>query len=138
MKYRTSGMVAYNAEWLKNHFDIERAVLCGEQEPCEDAISRQAVLDLCDKRTKYDIPYEYYEGKKHIRGWDEGRIINFTKLMQLPSVIPQPKTGHWIDTGSGQMCSRCGEIQYGYDNFRRFCASCGAKMIEPQKRKDKE
>ena len=29
LKYRTAGMVAYNAEWLKNHFDIERAVICG-------------------------------------------------------------------------------------------------------------
>ena len=33
LKYRTKGMVAYNAEWLKNHFDIERAVICGVQEP---------------------------------------------------------------------------------------------------------
>ena len=33
MKYRTAGMVAYNVEWLKNHFDIERAVICGAQEP---------------------------------------------------------------------------------------------------------
>ena len=37
LKYRTAGMVAYNAEWLKNHFDIERAVILGceykEQEP---------------------------------------------------------------------------------------------------------
>lgn len=35
LKYRTAGMVAYNAEWLKNHFDIERAVICGTQEPCD-------------------------------------------------------------------------------------------------------
>lgn len=33
LKYRTAGMIAYNAEWLKNHFDMERAVICGEQEP---------------------------------------------------------------------------------------------------------
>ena len=33
LKYRTTGMVAYNVEWLKNHFDIERAVICGVQEP---------------------------------------------------------------------------------------------------------
>ena len=33
LKYRTAGMVAYNAEWLKNHFDIERIVICGVQEP---------------------------------------------------------------------------------------------------------
>jgi len=37
------------------------------------------------------------------------------------------KTGHWIDTGSGQECSECGEIQHGYDNFRFYCAKCGSK-----------
>ena len=40
--------------------------------------------------------------------------------------------GHWIDTGSGQECSECGEIQHGYDNFRYFCAYCGAKMTESE------
>lgn len=68
-----------------------------ERESSEDCISRQAVLDLCDKKTKYDIPYEYYEGKKHIKGWDEGKIINFTKLMQLPPVSPQSRKV-WITT----------------------------------------
>lgn len=81
--------------------EVKKAITL-EREFCEDAVSRQAVLDLCDKKTKYDIPYEYYEGKKHIKGWDEGRIINFTKLMQLPSVIPQPKTGHCEDAISRQ------------------------------------
>lgn len=38
LKYRTAGMVAYNAEWLKNHFDIERAVICGAQQPILDKI----------------------------------------------------------------------------------------------------
>ena len=37
---------------------------------------------------------------------------------------------HWIDTGSGQECSSCKEIQYGYDNGRRYCQNCGAKMME--------
>lgn len=50
----------------------------------------------------------------------------------MPSVTPKPKTGHWIDTGSGQECSECGEIQYGYDNFRFFCPDCGAKMTESE------
>lgn len=36
--------------------------------------------------------------------------------------------GYWIDTGSGQECSKCHEIQYGYDNGRRYCQNCGAKM----------
>lgn len=37
--------------------------------------------------------------------------------------------GTWIDTGSGQECSICHEIQYGHDNFRHFCANCGAGML---------
>lgn len=43
----------------------------------------------------------------------------------------ESKTGYWIDTGSSQECSECREVQYGYDNFRHFCANCGAKMVEP-------
>ena len=51
--------------------------------------------------------------------------------MAIEALEQEPKKGRWIDTGSGQMCSRCGEIQYGYDSFRRFCASCGIRMVEP-------
>ena len=54
----------------------------------DDLISRQAVLDLCimGRGNKYLIPYEYNEDGKHIKGYDEGRIINISKLMKLPSV----------------------------------------------------
>lgn len=44
------------------------------------------------------------------------------------NVMNTRKQGEWIDTGSGQECNVCHEIQYGYDNFRHFCANCGAKM----------
>lgn len=47
-------------------------------------------------------------------------------LTQLPSAWSERPKGHWIDTGSGQECSECGEIQYGYDNFRYYCAKCGS------------
>ena len=40
------------------------------------------------------------------------------------------RQGEWIDTGSGQECNVCHEIQYGHDNFRHFCANCGADMRE--------
>lgn len=95
------------AEWLRE------LKIYKEQEPCEDAISRQAVLDLCDKKTRYDIPYEYYEGKKYVRGWNEGKIINFTQLMQLPSVIPQSKTELCEDAISRQMVKEQ-MIKYGF------------------------
>lgn len=44
------------------------------------------------------------------------------------SVEALKREGEWIDTGSGQECNVCHEIQYGYDNFRHFCANCGARM----------
>ena len=46
----------------------------------------------------------------------------------LPSAQPERRIGKWIDTGSGQECSVCHEIQYGYDTFRHYCANCGADM----------
>ena len=49
-------------------------------------------------------------------------------LQHAPTIEPERKKGMWIDTGSGQECSECHEIQYGYDNFRYFCAFCGADM----------
>lgn len=65
----------------------------------------------------------------------EETLLGLGMSSELPPVSTE-KTGHWIDTGSGQMCSRCGEIQYGYDSFRRFCASCGIRMVEPQESGD--
>ncbi len=84
-----------------------------EQEPCSDAVSRQAVMD-CLTAT----------GLKQFDFILDAR----DKIKNLPSVNPQEQTGHWIDTGSGQECSKCHEIQYGYDNHRFYCANCGAKM----------
>lgn len=50
-------------------------------------------------------------------------------IMLFPQVDAEPvRHGQWIDTGSGQECSVCGEIQYGYDNYRYYCSYCGAKM----------
>ena len=51
-----------------------------------------------------------------------------TVEMEWEQHIEERETGKWIDTGSGQECSCCGEIQYGYDNHRRYCPYCGAKM----------
>lgn len=140
LKYRTAGMVAYNAEWLKNHFDIERAVICGAQEPCEDAISREEAIGIVayikemhiNDREKYQINY--------------GTICDIdSALQQLPPVTPQPKTGRWISFGiqgeiDGQIvrvftCSECGAISiFRVSNGNivngNLCPNCGAKMWE--------
>lgn len=52
-------------------------------------------------------------------------------LEQIPTAdVTEINVGKWINTGSGEECSKCHEIQYGYDSFRRYCPNCGAKMCE--------
>ena len=57
----------------------------------------------------------------------DGYVTFIDRLFCEPYKVER-KTGKWIDTGSGQECDQCHEIQYGYDSGRRFCANCGAKM----------
>lgn len=119
LKYRTAGMVAYNAEWLKNHFDMERAVICGAQ-PCEDAISRQAVLD------------EAFEADTKEYGRIE--VVGVDAINSLTPVTPQPKTGKWINPTTMQCmkeqvfyyCSVCGN----YADANKYCPNCGSRMMQ--------
>ena len=101
----------------------------------DELVSKQAVLDLCDMRDRYEIPYEYDEDGKHIKGYDEGRIIDVTKLKMLPPVTPQPKTGHWIEhIHNGILHIECSECLSWFlrSHLLRnsFCPNCGAKMVE--------
>lgn len=73
------------------------------------------IVYRCKDCEKYNL-CEYYHGRK-----ETSQICHYFELQER-------KTGKWIDTGSGQECSCCGEIQYGYDNGRRYCPWCGAKM----------
>lgn len=83
---------------------------------------------LCDGCKNTLSPYAYESCKggscdlcRSKAGEEVVAIIN-----AQPSAQPERPKGHWIDTGSGQECSECGEIQYGYDNFRYYCAKCGS------------
>lgn len=56
-------------------------------------------------------------------------VVDRHDIDEAPTIEAEPvRHGHWIDTGSGQECSVCHEIQYGYDNYRYYCPFCGAKM----------
>jgi len=55
--------------------------------------------------------------------------VSLEDINSAPTIEAEPvRHGRWIDTGSGQECSICCEIQYGYDSQRHYCANCGAKM----------
>lgn len=66
---------------------LEIAIKALEQEPCNDVISRQAVLDVIDRELfKWDV---------------------MSEVRQMPSVTPQTKTGHWIPV-SERLPESCG------------------------------
>jgi len=102
---------------------------CEEQEPCEDAISRQAVIKCLEKGdTLSSIDH---------------RLID--KIKRLPPVTQEPKTGHWIadvdrwgdvvTTINGYKCDKCNAFNSDKDNY---CPNCGRRMVEPQESEDKE
>jgi NADH pyrophosphatase NudC (nudix superfamily) len=123
-------VLRYKAEHIKTRikpeFFLEVADAL-EQHPCEDAISRQAALDIYDD---YNVAVE--------NGELEAYRKHRKRLLKLPPV--QPKTGHWIhlkhDKGK---CSECHDVvliaqMYGNANY---CPNCGAKM-EPQESENKK
>ena len=111
-----------------------------KKEPCEDAISRQAVLDYID-----EMPSDLTaDGRRMIRRRTLEEYISDT----LPPVTPQPKTGHWIaKEGREQgydiagiktwyiqiMCDKCGFIKTaieGHTGQYHYCPNCGTRMQE--------
>ena len=104
--------------YCKEHCPYEAKI---EQEPCKDAISRQAVLDMATT-----IQTDDYSGNEIIE------VVDVDDVKALPPVTPQPKTGHWISHHHGceYECSECHDKQRTKSNY---CTNCGAKMIEPGK-----
>lgn len=106
---------------------VDMAIRALEQEP-EDCISRQAVLaiagDSCFDLDNYEDIKEFCD-----------------EIKDLPSVTPQPKTGHWININEGKWntipaykCSVCGENAnlQDWSGESPFCPWCGAKMQESE------
>ena len=94
---------------------VDMAVKALEQEPCEDAISRQAVKEL------------YYK---------DG-YIDFRKICELSPVTLQPKRGHWITKRTimhdGEFyCDVC-DNDAPFNKTYCFCPNCGSRMIQEVK-----
>lgn len=114
--------------------DIEAfkaAIKALEQEPCEDAISRQAAIDAVMDLCKHYTP---------IKSVNHPHIDFVIEALQdIPPVNLQPKVGHWILTSDDDYeyctCSECG-YQNGENwmigSHIKFCQECGARMVEPQ------
>ena len=97
--------------------ELARAIdLCVvEQEPCDDCISRQAVLEVLTRNRVHFVDM----------------VMITSELKALPSVTPKPKTGHWILTDDDFVyCSECEDSYYSrpIDASWHYCPNCGAKM----------
>ena len=94
---------------------LDMAIKALEQEPCDDAISRQAAIDKWENTT--------------LRGRTEFDQI----IMMMPPVAPRPKMGQWIRVDSKKVrCSECDVIhliaQYPQSANINYCPNCGTKM----------
>lgn len=102
------------------------AIKALEQEPCEDAISRQSVLDCLTvtKLKKFDFI-----------------LCAREEIKKLPPVTPIRPKGHWIRVAKDKLrCSECDLIhfiaQYPQGKIA-WCPNCGAKMQEVEENGDK-
>lgn len=92
---------------------FETALETLKTEPCEDAVSREAVLEITA---------------------ETGAVETQARVKALPSVISKQKTGKWILTiedWNKWTCSKCGfyhrtdiHVTLGWN----FCPHCGAEM----------
>lgn len=123
-------------DWLDYYLSLDERnnlIRALEQEPCEDAISRQATIDAIYK--------------KHIGGKDaiENAPINdlyacgleeaIDAVDNMPSVKPQPKMGHWIElgyVGNDNYDFECSECHHTDTHSKavkvNYCWCCGTKM----------
>lgn len=105
-----------------------------EQQPCEDCISRQAVLSM-----QYRI-----DDSATLSTRD---VVNVNDIEDLPLVTPQSKIGHWIDRFPAKEC-KCSVCDFlicisngSYIDMvgqMKYCPNCGAKMVGSQESEGKE
>lgn len=108
IKTMEHGAICCNFGIDKDAFTL--AIQALEQKPCEDAISREAVLKIYDEWFANCNIADKKESPK-------------SKIKALPPVTPQPKTGHWIKE----------KTLHGWDGKSYQCSECGRSIhIDPE------
>ena len=96
----------------------EMAIKALEEQPSEDCISRQAVLDALHSK--------FADGFDGDKWWNSTHVLD--AVNRVPSATPQPKTGHWTHDGgywkNRWICSECGHKFY--DEQSKYCPNCGS------------
>ena len=127
-----------NSEYIEIY---EIAIQALEQEPCENAIKKEDVLDAISRIGLHK------SGTREVQAVAEC----LRAVEALTPVNPQPKTGHWIrwyeqkDFGlyieniPHCKCSECGkEYDPHSSQFIKYCNECGARMVEPQESEEND
>ena len=97
-----------------------------------DCIDRQATLDAIIKRLGIKNETYLLAAERAI----------YQQILAMPSVTPEPKTGHWIEDAEQHHvektyhCSECGHGAWGEYEKTEYCGGCGSKMVEPQESED--
>lgn len=98
---------------------LNMAIQALEQEPCGDAISRQATLEMAYDMSEID--------GEHFT--ERCMVVDIKDIQKLPPVTPQQKMGRWIEhfdqIGKWYECDQCHTDWGGTVNY---CPNCGAKM----------
>ena len=109
------------AEWLTDYKRLK------EQEPCEDTVNRQSVLDINFKQIMLTTA-------------NPAEMIR-QKVKALPPATPIRKVGEWIKKNNDYFdwyeCSECGygsdgEMKYNRlcDVRTKFCPDCGSQNLK--------
>lgn len=126
---------------------LDMAIKALEQQPCEDCISRQAVIDIVDLEDEW-----LYDAKSHNTDTNTAFSTIKLKITALPSVTPELIKGRWIEDAKTYYeelnkrglrvdeytpyftddiaCSECLAKYSVLDNetqFFKYCPNCGAK-----------
>ena len=100
----------------RSHDAMMMAIQSLSQEPCDDAISREALIAKLTELIKTE------------RSTIEIKAKLIPMIEQLPSVTQ--KSGKWITDEptvlEPYVCSECGIFHNG--KYKNFCPNCGAKM----------
>ena len=107
---------------LENIEALNMAVQALEQEPCEDCVSRGAIISMLSKVLR--------EGYHPYLDWEQVYDVINTS----PSVYSKQKTGHWKNNGNGNgyikwHCSECNMLVRNSSRpWYKHCPNCGARM----------
>jgi len=105
---------------------LDMAIKALEQEPCEDAISRQAAIDAI-------FAEPLYKPGMNERYAEDAVPAIFEKIKSLPPVQPQPDTARRIvgkSRGGMTLWYQCEICNEPVDAQDTFCNGCGRRLVD--------